>query len=210
MIEFEKGKITKISKIIINSFNKLPHDPYEKSKGHYFRYRKFSKVFYSNNKFEFIKENKFFQKKYNNRYAGGKIRIFKNIDPKVLVDFVNLFKNFFLNQFTKKKIEIGFHQLRIVCGKDFVGYPVPEGWHKDGFDYVVILNIASKNIKGGITRIKDEIDSDHDVFSWFLRKGEYIFLYDHKYFHYTDPINVVGNYSKGSRDTLVITIKIKK
>ena len=106
----------------------------------------------------------------------------------------------------KKKVEVGFHQLRIKCSNDFVGYPVPEGWHKDGFDFVVIINFNSENIEGGITRIKDNL-INKDVFSAFLNKGDYILLNDKKYYHYTDPINITKKAKKGNRDTLVITVK---
>ena len=75
------------------------------------------------------------------------------------------------------------------------------------FDYVIILNIGSKNIKGGVSRIKNKIDNDHDAFSWFLKKGEYILVNDRKFFHYTDPINVMDNKLEGSRDTLVVTVR---
>ena len=51
MIDFEKGKISKISKRVINSFNKLPPDTNEKSQGKYFRYRKFSRMIVSHRKF---------------------------------------------------------------------------------------------------------------------------------------------------------------
>ena len=79
-----------------------------------------------------------------------------------------------------------------------------------GFDYVILINFGSNNIKGGITRIKEKIDQNNDSFSSFLKRGEYLFVNDKKYFHYTDPINVSNNTEKGSRDTLVITIKIIK
>ena len=207
MIDFEKGKISNISKLIINSFNRLPADTNEKSQGKYFRYRKFSRLVISDKKFLPIKDTNFYQKRKINRYAGGKVRKFKPIDSKVLNDFAEIFKKNFLKKIIGKKIEIGFHQLRIKCGKNFVGYPVPEGWHKDGYDYVILLNIGSKNIKGGVTRIKNEIASDHDVFSWFLNKGEYILLNDRKFFHYTDPINVMDNKLEGFRDTLVVTVR---
>ena len=70
---------------------------------------------------------------------------------------VKLFKENFHSLIRYKNAEVGFHQLRIKCGKDFVGYPVPEGWHKDGFDYVILVNFGSKNIKGGVTRIKEKL-----------------------------------------------------
>ena len=207
MIDFEKGKISNISKLIINSFNRLPADINEKSQGRYFRYRKFSRLILFNKKFLPVKDTNFYQKRKINRFAGGKVRKFKAIDSKVLNGFAHIFEKNFLKKITMKKMEIGFHQLRIKCGKNFVGYPVPEGWHKDGFDYVIILNIGSKNIKGGVSRIKNKIDNDHDAFSWFLKKGEYILVNDRKFFHYTDPINVMDNKLEGSRDTLVVTVR---
>ena len=209
MIDFAKGNIKNISKILKSSFERLPADTNEKSKGYYFRYRRFSKVISKNNKILKIKDNSFFQNKKINRFAGGKIRIFKPIEKKILNSFLILFKDNFKNFFFNKKIiELGFHQLRIKCSKNFVGYPVPEGWHKDGYDYVIIVNFQSKGISGGITRIKIDIDSSSDIYSSFLKSGDYILISDKKYFHYTDPINVSGLNNNGYRDTLVITIKL--
>ena len=105
-----------------------------------------------------------------------------------------------------KNISIGIHQIRIRCGTEFVGYPVPEGWHSDGFNYVVLLNVDSKNITGGITRIKFQ-KSMYDVYSVFLKSKEFIFLNDSIYNHYTDPINVYEKNKSGYRDTIVFTFK---
>jgi len=44
--DFIKGKINKINLKIVNSFNKLPPDKNDKSKGYFFRFRKFSKINY--------------------------------------------------------------------------------------------------------------------------------------------------------------------
>ena len=44
-------------------------------------------------------------------------------------------------------------------------------------------------------------------FRGFLKKGEYILVNDRKFFHYTDPINVMDNKLEGSRDTLVVTVR---
>ena len=211
MINFLTGNIGSANKIALKSFKKLPADVYEKSKGYYFRFRKYSRITIENvlgkKEVVFLKNNFFFQEKKRNRYAGGKKRIFKEIDQKVLSYFVSLFLNQFYHLFSvKKKIEVGFHQLRIKCSNDFVGYPVPEGWHKDGFDFVAIINFNSENIEGGITRIKDNL-INKDVFSAFLNKGDYILLNDKKFYHYTDPINVTKKAKIGNRDTLVITVK---
>ena len=208
MIDFLKGKIKSSQKKISQSFKFLPPDKYEKSKGYYFRFRNFSKIVIKNKIVDFSTDTKFFQNKKTNRYAGGIKRKFNPIKKNIIILMVKLFRENFHSLIKYKNAEVGFHQLRIKCGKDFVGYPVPEGWHKDGFDYVILVNFGSNNIKGGITRIKEKIDQDNDTFSSFLKRGEYLFANDKKYFHYTDPINVSNNTEKGSRDTLVITIKI--
>ena len=96
MIDFEKGKISNINKLIINSFNRLPADINEKSQGRYFRYRKFSRLILFNKKFLPVKDTNFYQKRKINRFAGGKVRKFKAIDSKVLNGFAHIFeKNFF-------------------------------------------------------------------------------------------------------------------
>tara|TARA_Y100000389_G_C17416118_1_gene493804 strand:+ start:716 stop:1351 length:636 start_codon:yes stop_codon:yes gene_type:complete len=209
MIDFIVGNIGAIKKGLITNFNKLPADPYEKSKGYHFRFRKYSKVIIDNKnkKIQFLKNSFFFQDKKRNRYAGGKKRIFREIDKNVLIQFIDLYKKQFNKLFLyKKKLEIGFHQIRIKCSKEFVGYPVPEGWHKDGFNYVALINFQSSNIGGGVSRIKNSLNKK-DTYSSFLEKGDYILINDTKYYHYTDPINILGKTKYGYRDTLVITIK---
>ena len=60
-----------------------------------------------------------------------------------------------------------------------MGYPVPEGWHKDGFDFVALINISSKNIQGGISRIRNSIKENKDVdnYSCFLNSGEFFIFF---------------------------------
>jgi hypothetical protein len=100
-----------------------------------FRKRKFSKSVFSNGLFHTIKENNFIQNKINNRYLGGVLRKYTPINKLTLKHMNELFQNDFLNFFKHDKIEIGYHQIRITCGKNYIGYPVPEGWHRDGFDF---------------------------------------------------------------------------
>ena len=209
MIDFLIGNIHSIKKNLVKSFNKLPADPYEKSKGYHFRFRKYSKILIDNKnkKITFVKNNYFYQDKKINQFSGGKKRIFKEIDKNNLKQFIDLFQVQFGKIFIDiNKLEIGFHQLRIKCSKDFVGYPVPEGWHKDGFNYVAIINYQSLNISGGRSRIKSSLNKE-DSYSSFLKKGDYMLINDNKFFHYTDPINIIGSTKYGYRDTLVVTIK---
>ncbi len=207
--DFIKGKIKNINIKITESFNKLPPDKNEKSKNYFFRFRRYSRLNYISKKFTMDPGSDFYQKKKMNRYSGGKIRRFASIDKKTLNHVIELIKkNFVIFLNPNKNYKFGIHFLRIKCGNNFVGYPVPEGWHKDGFDFVIVLNIISKNIMGGTTRLKTNMNLDKkDDFAEFLKKGEFIFFDDKKYNHYTDPITIGKEKKKSFRDTIVITIK---
>ena len=207
--DFIKGKIKIIDQKISDSFNGLPPDKNEKSKNYFFRFRRYTRLNYTKKKFTIDPGGDFYQKKTMNRYSGGKVRKFANIEKKVLNSVIKLIeKNFIIFLNTNKNYKFGIHFLRIKCGNNFVGYPVPEGWHKDGFDFVIVLNISSKNIMGGTTRLKTNMNLDKkDDFAEFLRQGEFIFFDDKKYNHYTDPITVGKEKKNSYRDTIVITIK---
>ena len=207
-IDFIKGKIKKINLEIIKSFNNLPPDRNEKSKGYYFRFRRFSKVIFKDGIFKKEVGVNFFQQKKINRFAGGKNRKFLNINKIVLDKIIELIKKNFINYLNpKKNYRIGVHQLRIKCGKNYVGYPVPEGWHKDGFEFVIILNISSSNMKGGTTRLKTNLNLDKkDDFAEFLKSRQFIFINDKKFNHYTDPITIKNEKKISYRDTIVFTV----
>ena len=209
MIEIIKGKI-KIDNKYLSSFKRLPFDKYLKYHQKNYRLRRFSKFNIKNEKIFFEKETFFLQKETNNRFLGGVNRKYSPLEKPCLKYFSELVRKNFNFIVSKKNFEIGLHQIRITCGKDFVGYPVPEGWHRDGFDYVAIINFASKNIEGGISRIRSSITQNSDNYSGFLAAGEYLFFNDRKFYHYADPINVSKNKKNGFRDTLVITFKILK
>tara|TARA_B100001057_G_C22783908_1_gene924763 strand:+ start:524 stop:1162 length:639 start_codon:yes stop_codon:yes gene_type:complete len=206
--DFIKGKVGALDLKVRRSFSNLPADTNEKIKGLYFRFRRFSKFYKADNEILDNKDTNFFQPKFSNRYAGGKVRKFKKIEPIILKKIQSIIrKNFFIYLEKNKKYEFGIHQLRITCGKDNPGYPVPEGWHKDGYEKIIILNVDSKNISGGTTRLKSKINSDKDDFAFMLNKNEFILVNDKKFFHYTDPINIFNEKTTSYRDTIVITVK---
>lgn len=211
MIKFFKGSIKKnyLDKIKY-SFKDLPADKYLKFADKNFRNRRIAKVILKNDKFYNIDNTNFKQNKTQNRYLGGVNRNFEPINTKIINEINKIVKENFIKIINAKKIQFGYHQIRITCGENYVGYPVPEGWHKDGFDFVALINISSKNIQGGISRIRNSIKENNDVdnYSCFLNSGEYLFFSDKDFFHFTDPIIVLGDKKFGYRDTLVITFKI--
>ena len=73
-MDFLTGNLGPIKSNLLKSFDRLPADPYEKSKGYHFRFRKYSKVLIDNKdkRIIFLKNNYFYQDKNTNRFAGGK------------------------------------------------------------------------------------------------------------------------------------------
>jgi len=210
MFDFIKGKISKkYIKLIQKSFNKLPDDKYLKFVNTNFRKRKFSKTIFKKNKFYKIEKTNFIQNRYQNKYLGGVLRKYQPIEGLTLSLMNQMVKDNFLSFFKNEEIEFGYHQIRITCGKNYIGYPVPEGWHRDGFDFVALISFKSENIDGGVTRIRDDINkNNHDTYSCKLTDGEFILIDDKKFYHFADPIVLQDGKKVGFRDTLVITIKI--
>lgn len=58
-----------------------------------------------------------------------------------------------LRPHTHWKIEC--HQFRIEARADSPGQPTPEGMHRDGVDYVLVLLVSRTNIKSGTTTVHD-------------------------------------------------------
>lgn len=208
MLDFVKGKLIKFDDLVHASYDNLPIDKYHVFNDKPFRFRRLDKVIVNDNSFNLVNDTDFFQDNSINHYAGGTNRKYENIESKVHNIFVDIFKSNFSKFINFSSYELGFHQIRIKCGLDFVGYPVPEGWHKDGFDFVVIMNISSTNILGGVTKIRSNLKDNFDHYSCLLDQGDYLLVNDKIFYHYTDPINVNDINKDGYRDSLIITIKI--
>jgi hypothetical protein len=190
------------------SYSNLPLDHYLEE-NQVFRNRRFTKLSIESGKNEPLKETTFFQGSEINHYAGGVNRQFDPVEADVCQEFTDVYQEFIGLVFYSQNVELGLHQIRITCNDDYVGHPVPEGWHTDGFDYVAIACIAGSNFVGGTSRLRSDLDGNHDVFSRILQPSELIVFNDKKYFHHTDPINNRVSGKIGHRDILVTTISIK-
>jgi hypothetical protein len=95
------------------------------------------------------------------------------------------------------------HQFRIDTAGG-IGRPTPEGAHRDGVDFVAVLLVNRRGIKGGETRVFDAAGPDGLRFTmrepWTL-----LLLDDAKVIHETTPIQPVEDEEPGFRDTLVLT-----
>jgi hypothetical protein len=91
------------------------------------------------------------------------------------------------------------HQFRIDAA-DGLGRPTPEGAHRDGVDFAVVVLVDRKGVVGGETRVFD-IDGPAGVRFTLTEPWSALFLDDERVIHETTPI------SAGHRDTLVVTLR---
>lgn len=126
--------------------------------------------------------------------------IFNNIMTFCLLVLSHLHKN--------QDWHIEAHQHRIVVQDGQIGLPTPEGIHQDGRDYVMIMFIGKKSIKGGKTTLYD-INKNPLLNFTLKNSSETILLNDTKMMHGVSPIKLERNSIKGTRDILVITFQKK-
>jgi hypothetical protein len=93
------------------------------------------------------------------------------------------------------------HQFRIDT-QGGIGRPTPEGAHRDGVDFVAVLLVGRRNIKGGETRVF-EADGPNGQRFTMLEPWTLLLLDDATVIHESTPIQPLGE--NGQRDTLVLT-----
>jgi hypothetical protein len=144
-----------------------------------------------------------------NALHGGIERWFEPIDPavrthpewlKLLASFGSLFGA--IRQTLRWFIEA--HQFRIDTAEG-IGRPTPEGAHRDGVDYVVVMLVDRRNVRGGETRVFQARGSAGVRFT-MTEPWTALLLDDAEVIHETTPIQP-ETAGPGVRDTLVITYR---
>lgn len=97
------------------------------------------------------------------------------------------------------------HQFRIDT-TDGIGRPTPEGAHRDGVDFVIVMLVGRQGIKGGETRVF-EVDGPHGVRFTLLHPWTAMFIDDTRVIHESTPIQPSAPDTAGHRDTLVLTFR---
>jgi hypothetical protein len=95
------------------------------------------------------------------------------------------------------------HQFRIDTA-DGIGRPTPEGAHRDGVDFVAVVLIGRRHVRGGETRVFEAAGSSGVRFT-MREPWSMLLMDDARVIHETTPIQPQG--VAGTRDTLVITYR---
>ncbi|QEL57785.1 2OG-Fe dioxygenase family protein [Chromobacterium paludis] len=101
---------------------------------------------------------------------------------------------------------IEVHQFRISPQEDGVGKPTPEGVHRDGVSYVMMLMVNRENIVDGQTTIYDLNKTPVSGFT-LSRPFDLAIVNDEHVFHGVTPIQKQDAAHPANRDVLVVTFK---
>ncbi len=95
-------------------------------------------------------------------------------------------------------------QFRIEARSDVAGFPTPEGMHRDGVDYVLVLLINRANIASGTTTIAD---IGGGALGSFTLSAPYdaALVEDARVQHGVTPVKLVDPQLPSHRDVLVVT-----
>ncbi|MGC9271171.1 2OG-Fe dioxygenase family protein [Acidiphilium sp.] len=152
-----------------------------------------------------------YQARDYNALNGGVERWFEPIDPGVaaaptfstLLEFT---RALFEEQTGMVAWRIEAHQFRIETGPDGAGLPTPEGMHRDGVDFVLVLMVRRTNIEQGTTTIHDL--GGHALGSFTLNHPRDAALVDdRRVFHGVTPVVPVDPALPAFRDVLVLTYR---
>jgi hypothetical protein len=203
-----------ISDAMIESYAELPIDQFLKD-GDTFRYRAFGRAAIKGDQIDWLDDLSFFQAKKINHYAGGFTRQATPLGPAAREFTERLVRDPRTRELLNaEEFEINCHQIRIVATDDEVGLPVPEGFHRDGYDLVSATCIATGNMSGGISLVRearvDGVESDEGdmIFERVMAPGETLYFADEHVVHYVTPITPKVPGLPAYRDVVVTTYDV--
>lgn len=146
-----------------------------------------------------------------NRLNGGVERWFEPVTDAVAGD-----------AFTRKIIELALavfegpdpafpwraelHQFRIEARAGEDAQPTPEGVHRDGVDWVLVMLVARENVAAGVTGIFDPAGTSLGAFT-LTQPLDAVFIDDNRVFHGVTAITPVDPSKPAYRDVLVVTFR---
>jgi hypothetical protein len=100
------------------------------------------------------------------------------------------------------------HQFRIEARPDAAGLPTPEGIHRDGVDYVLVLLVSRTNIESGTTTVHAP---DGRALGRFTLSAplDAALVDDARVMHGVTAVHPVDPARPAYRDVLVVTLKAR-
>lgn len=193
------------------SWNDLGLDTYMADHGRY-RRRRHAVFLASANNIEKLPHRAHFQTLDYNALNGGIERWFEPIkDEQAESQSMKTILSFCHALFSKlssdvKQWLIEVHQFRIEAAADTPGLPTPEGMHRDGVDYVLVLLIKRCNIASGTTVIGSLDGSVSSSFT-LIEPFDAALVDDARVYHGVTPVEPLVSDLPAYRDVLVVTFR---
>jgi hypothetical protein len=104
---------------------------------------------------------------------------------------------------------VELHQFRIEASAQNRGLPTPEGMHRDGVDYVLVLLVTRHNVASGTTLIGGRQGPAQGSFT-LTAPFDAVMLDDHRVYHGVTAIEPLDLAHAGYRDVLVVTFRARQ
>lgn len=101
---------------------------------------------------------------------------------------------------------IELHQFRIEANTEWQGKPTPEGVHRDGVDFVLVMMVRRFNISSGTTTMHDLEQRTLDSFT-LTEPLDTAIVNDHRCMHGVTPVEQIVPGQPAYRDVLVVTFR---
>ena len=101
---------------------------------------------------------------------------------------------------------VELHQFRIEAQPGEAGHPTPEGMHRDGVDWVLVLMVRRENIASGETTIYDLVKRPLGSFT-LTEPLDSALVDDSRVYHGVTPVTPLDQHLPAYRDVLVVTFR---
>lgn len=105
-----------------------------------------------------------------------------------------------------RRWHVEVHQFRIEAYAGTGGKPTPEGVHRDGVDYVLVLLVRRHNIASGTTTIHSPDGATLGSFT-LQQPFDAALIDDHRVYHGVTPVQAIDAAEPAYRDVLVVTFR---
>lgn len=193
------------------SWGDLPVDAHMADAGRY-RRRRHATFRLADGQFVRQPHRPHFQAKAYNVLNGGVERWFEPIQPEIAdgATFQAALK-LARDTFAKRAPQVAawdveVHQFRIEAKPGAPGKPTPEGVHRDGVDWVLVLLVNRTNIKSGETTVHGPDGKLLGSFT-LAEPLDAALVDDHRVFHGVTAVQPVDPHKPAFRDVLVVTFR---
>ena len=195
------------------SWNQLPVDTYMADEGRYRRRRHAVYAIDAQGSIERCPHQPHFQAIDYNPLNGGIERWFEPVLPEIgdsgsMHAVLHLCRQVFAAVAGEGSIawRVEVHQFRIEAKAGVPGLPTPEGMHRDGVDYVLVLLVGRCNIDSGTTLVGNPSGAFESSFT-LAQAFDAALVDDHRVYHGVTAVEAFDPLLPAYRDVLVVTLR---